>query len=187
MTDHIDPVRSNTIIPDKNRDDISRRQKTDSDHGQAKGDRDRISLDSSNKSGATYGPQAGLEIGSPYQLLRSLVVKVLQDQGTAFKVSTGDFEINFKTMTSNEAQELIADDGYFGVEQTSDRIVDFAINAFGNDPTKLQQMKDAIEKGFSEAQQAFGGTLPEISQKTHDAIMEKLDAFALQSDESREE
>lgn len=89
-------------------------------------------------------------------------------------------------MTQEEAQELISEDGYFGVEKTSQRIVDFAINGFGNDPSKLQEMKDAIDQGFLEAQDAFGGALPEISQQTYDAIMEKLDAFAAQFEQSGE-
>lgn len=47
-------------------------------------------------------------------------------------------------------------------------------------------MKDAIDEGFLGAQEAFGGALPEISQQTYDAIMEKLDAFAGQFEESGE-
>jgi hypothetical protein len=35
-----------------------------------------------------------------------------------------------------------------------------------------------VDKGFNEALEAFGGTLPEISYKTYDAVMEKLDAWA---------
>lgn len=32
--------------------------------------------------------------------------------------------------------------------------------------------------GFSEAEKAFGGTQPQISYDTYDAIVEKLDAWA---------
>ena len=38
-------------------------------------------------------------------------------------------EIDISTISQEEAVELVADDGYFGIEQTSDRIVDFAIAA----------------------------------------------------------
>jgi len=142
---------------------------------------DRVSLGDNKKAEATYGP--GLKVAEPYELLRQLVVKTLLDQGAASKVDTGSGIIDLATLTPEEAQALVADDGYFGVEQTSDRIVDFAIHAFGNDPAKLQQMKDSIDKGFNEAQQAFGGALPEISQKTYEAIMEKLDTFAASFDQ----
>ena len=140
-------------------------------------DKDRVSV-SPEEPSATYGKLAGVEVGSPYQLLRQLVVKTLEDQGVASRISTGEGDIDLATMTPEAAQELVAEDGYFGVEKTSQRIVDFAINAFGNDPAKLTQMKDAIEKGFKEAAKVFGDKLPEISHQTYDAVMEKLDAFA---------
>ena len=142
---------------------------------------DRVSLGESKKAEATYGP--GLKVAEPYDLLRQLVIKTLLDQGAASTVATGSGIIDLATLTPQEAQALVADDGYFGVEQTAERIVDFAISAFGSDPNKLQQMKDSIDKGFKEAQQAFGGALPEISQKTYTAIMEKLDAFAASLDQ----
>ncbi|MFO7811829.1 MAG: hypothetical protein R6V21_02585 [Pelovirga sp.] len=147
------------------------------------GGSDRVSLGENKKAEATYGP--GLKVAEPYELLRQLVVKTLLDQGATGKVDTGSEIIDLATLTPEEAQALVADDGYFGVEQTSDRIVDFAINAFANDPGKLQQMKDAIDKGFNEAQEAFGGALPEISQKTYEAIMEKLDTFAAGFDQEQ--
>ena len=145
-------------------------------------DEDRVSVEQDKEVG-TYGRLAGVEVGSPYQLLRQLVIKTLSDQGVASKVSTDSGEIDLGTLTPEGAQELISEDGYFGVEQTSQRIVDFAINAFGNDPAKLTQMKDAIDKGFKEAADAFGGMLPEISHQTYAAIMDKLDSFAGVSDE----
>ncbi len=149
------------------------------------GREDRISLGENEAVEQTYGP--GLKVASPYELLRNLVTKTLQEQGLElnFTTETGEV-IDFDTMTPEEAQNLVSEDGYFGVEKTSQRIVDFAVNAFGGDPEKLQQMKDAIDQGFSDAQDAFGGALPEISQQTYEAIMEKLDAFAAQFDDEGE-
>ncbi len=143
---------------------------------------DRVSLGDQDKVGKTYGP--GLKVSSGYELLRRLVIKNLEEQGVTLQISTGDSTIDLTTLTPEEAQALVAEDGYFGVDKTSDRIVDFAINAFSGDPARLQEMKDAIDKGFSAAQDAFGGSLPEISQQTYDAIMQKLDDFAAQFEES---
>ena len=148
--------------------------------------KDRVSLNQTPAAESTYAPQSPLNIGSQYELLRSLVIKTLQEQNVPLQISTGSAEIDFNTMTVEEAQALIAEDGYFGVEKTSDRIVDFAINAFGNDPSRLDEMIDAIDQGFREAQEAFGGMLPEISQRTYDAIMQKLDSFAQQSAQAEE-
>ena len=162
-------------------DEVHSRQQRE--RTRAAGD-DRVSLGEDKEVGQTYGP--GLKVASPYELLRNLVVKTLQDQGLELQFSTSDGEVNFNTMTQEEAQDLVSEDGYFGVDKTSQRIVDFAINGFGRDPEKLQQMKDAIDQGFKDAQDAFGGALPEISQQTYEAIMEKLDAFAAQFEESGE-
>lgn len=177
MTDTIDPTRSLKPFPVQPQDDFSQRQKSEKAKAQSA---DRVSIGETDKVGETYGP--GLKVSSPYDLLRSLVIKTLQDQGINLQISSGSVEVDFNTMTQEEAQELVSDDGYFGVEKTSQRIVDFAINAFGQDPSKLDQMKHSIDKGFLEAQEAFGGSLPEISQQTYDAIMEKLDTFAAQFD-----
>ncbi len=181
MTGQIDPTRSGKPITGLQQEDMVQRQQQDKNKVAVE---DRVSLGEQEKVGETYGP--GLKVGSPYELLRNLVMKTLQDQGLELQFIAGEKNINFGTMTTEEAQELVAEDGYFGVDQTSQRIVDFAINGFGNDPSRLQEMKDAIDQGFKEAQSAFGGALPEISQQTYDAIMEKLDAFAGQSEASGE-
>jgi hypothetical protein len=181
MTEQINPTRSaKPVFTHQQEEKIPRKQHEKSRTAAE----DHVSLGEQKKVGGTYGP--GLKVAAPYELLRNLVIKTFQDQGINLQISTGDVDINFNTMTSEDAQALIAEDGYFGVEQTSDRIVDFAVNAFGNDPEKLQQIKDAIDQGFMEAQDAFGGALPEISQQTYTAIMEKLDAFAAQFEESGE-
>ncbi len=181
MTGQIDPTQSAKPIVGQQKEEVNQRQQRETSRSAAE---DRVSLGEQEAVGETYGP--GLKVASPYDLLRNLVIKTLQEQGLELQFETGETEVNFNTMTQEEAQALIAEDGYFGVEQTSQRIVDFAINAFGGDPDKLQQMKDAIDQGFVEAQEAFGGALPEISQQTYEAIMEKLDAFAGQFEESGE-
>lgn len=113
-----------------------------------------------------------------YDQLRTMVLNMFEEQGLDYKISTGDSEIDVSTLTPEEAQALVADDGYFGVTQTSDRIVDFAIAVSGDDPTRLDAILQGIEQGFQEALDAFGGTLPDISYETYDAIQEKLDKWA---------
>jgi hypothetical protein len=56
--------------------------------------------------------------------------------------------------------------------------VKFAVSAAGNDPSRLDQIKEAVTEGFRQAEEAFGGTLPDISYKTLDKVMEKLDNWA---------
>jgi hypothetical protein len=116
--------------------------------------------------------------GDGFDLLRGLVLNMLKEQGIDFKIANGDQEIDISKLTQEDAQALIADDGYFGVDKTSSRIVDFAIATAGGDPSKLAAIKEGVDKGFNEALKAFGGQLPDISYKTYDAVMEKLDAWA---------
>lgn len=121
-----------------------------------------------------------------YDQLRGLVANLLKEQGLDLKIAVGESEINIEEISQEEAQALVADDGYFGVEQTSDRIVDFAKAISGNDPARIEAIKEGIEKGFNEALEAFGGSLPEISYQTYDAVFEKLDSWIAASSEVQE-
>ena len=116
--------------------------------------------------------------------LRSLVEKLIAGQGNAIGTAddiwsflrTGDFTVD--PATKAQAQADIAEDGYWGVEATSDRILDFAKALTGGDPDKIEEMREAFEKGFQQATETWGGELPEISQKTYDATLAKFDAWA---------
>ncbi len=116
--------------------------------------------------------------------LRSLVEKLMTGQGNAIGTADdmwaflrkGDFTVD--PATKAQAQADIAEDGYWGVEATSDRILDFAKALTGGDPSKIEEMRDAFEKGFKQATETWGGELPEISQKTYEATLAKFDAWA---------
>ena len=72
------------------------------------------------------------------------------------------------------AAAAIAEDGPWGVEAVSDRIVAMAVALSGGDESKFQMMKSAIEAGFKAAEAIWGGTLPDISYRTFEVTMEKL-------------
>ena len=116
--------------------------------------------------------------------LRSIVEQLMSKQANAYGqandiwkfLASGDFEVD--PATKAQAQEDIAEDGYWGVEQTSDRIIDFANALTGGDPDKIEEMREAFKTGYEQAQETWGGELPEISQKTYDAVMKKFDELA---------
>ena len=124
------------------------------------------------------------------QQLTSLVKDMMSKQTNAFGVANnmsiwqflakGDFEVDPEVQ--KKAQEDISEDGYWGVKQTSDRIVDFAKALAGDDTKALEKMKEAFLKGFKQAEKAWGGKLPEISQKTYDAVVDKFDKLINPSD-----
>lgn len=142
-------------------------------------DTDKVSLSYSTESVVTYDSSLKLQgvQNDGFDLLRGLVLNMFKEQGLATTVDVDGQEINLEEITQEDAVALIADDGYFGVDKTSSRIVDFAIGIAGGDRGKIEAIKAGVEKGFQEAYDAFGGWLPEISSKTYDAVMEKLDAW----------
>jgi hypothetical protein len=82
----------------------------------------------------------------------------------------------FTELSQDEAKALISEDGYFGVKNTAQRIYDFVAGNAGEDPEKLQVARDAVLKGFKDAEAVFGGKLPDISYKTLDKLLEMIDA-----------
>ncbi len=115
--------------------------------------------------------------------LFDIVKKTIAGQGNAIAqaddmwkfLASGEFSVDKETKAN--AEKAIAEDGYWGVNQTSDRILDFAIALSGGDTSKAETLLDAFKKGFSEATAAWGKELPEISQKTYDAVLEKFEAW----------
>ena len=116
--------------------------------------------------------------------LQNIVQQLMTKQGQTFNtandmwsfLASGNFTVD--EATKAQAQADIAEDGYWGVEQTSDRIIDFATALTGGNPDKIEEMRDAFKKGYEQAEKTWGGKLPEISQKTYDAVMEKFDKLA---------
>ena len=116
--------------------------------------------------------------------LRSLVEQLMLKQGNAYGqandiwkfLASGEFTVD--PATKLQAQQDIAEDGYWGVAQTSDRIIDFATALTGGDPSKIEEMRAAFQKGFDQAKETWGEELPEISQQTYDAVMAKFDKLA---------
>lgn len=124
--------------------------------------------------------------------LKGIVEQLITKQGktsetvsiwSQFRQGVLDGTITVDEATAKQAQEDISEDGYWGVKQTSERILDFAKALTGGDSSKVEDIRTAIEKGFSEAAKLWGDELPEISQRTHDAVMKGLDEWAKQSTE----
>lgn len=115
--------------------------------------------------------------------LRGIVEQMMRQQGTKIGqadsiwsfLASGDYTVSPEVKA--QAQKDIADDGYWGVEQTSDRIVEFAKALSGGDPAKADEMLEAFKKGFKQATGAWGRDLPDISNRTYDAVVKKMDAW----------
>ena len=120
------------------------------------------------------------------QSLISLVHDMMNGQAKSYSLATGDDSIwrflssgNFTVdaATKAQAQADIAEDGYWGIAQTSQRLFDFASALAGDDVEKMQKMQQAMEKGFKQATAAWGKSLPEISQKTLEAASKLFEDY----------
>jgi hypothetical protein len=80
-----------------------------------------------------------------------------------------------KDLSTDEAKALVSEDGYFGIAETSQRLADFVLSGSGNDIEKLKAGREGIIKGFKDAEAAWGDKLPDISYKTLDKALEKVD------------
>lgn len=100
---------------------------------------------------------------------RSLGIQISYGQGAWKNLSPED---------QAAAQEAISEDGYWGVKQTSQRIVAFGKALVGGDPSRVEEMREAFIKGYASATKGWSSALPEISKKTYDAVMELFDEWA---------
>ncbi|MCM1102110.1 MAG: hypothetical protein NC079_09045 [Clostridium sp.] len=87
----------------------------------------------------------------------------------------GNFTVDAATQA--QAQKDIAEDGYWGVNQTAKRLFDFASALAGDDVDKMKEMQAAMEKGFKMATKTWGGQLPGICQDTMSAAGQLFDDY----------
>ena len=90
--------------------------------------------------------------------------------GGSFKLSEAD---------RAEAQQMVGENGFFGVKQTSDRIMSFAKALVGEGASeeKIGKMRAAVQKGFDDVARMFGGfdKLPDVTKDTYKSIMKSFD------------
>jgi len=90
--------------------------------------------------------------------------------GGSFKLSEADKAI---------AQQMVGEDGFFGVKQTTDRIMSFAKALVGENASeeKIENMRSAVQKGFDEVARMFGGfdKLPDVTKQTYESIMKSFE------------
>ncbi|MDE7061952.1 MAG: hypothetical protein K2O73_01745 [Lachnospiraceae bacterium] len=120
--------------------------------------------------------------------LTSIVRQMMSKQGNAIGnaddmwsfLASGKYTVSADVKA--QAQKDIAEDGYWGVSQTSDRILDFAKALSGGDKSKAEELLEAFKKGFKQATKSWGKALPDISQRTYDAVVDKFDTWMNEED-----
>jgi len=88
-------------------------------------------------------------------------------------------DVRLSSADRAHAQSLINEDGFFGVKQTTDRLIGFAKSLIGDNVSggQIEKMRAAVQTGFNQVARMFGGfdRLPDVSKQTHDAVMMAFD------------
>lgn len=140
----------------------------------------------SAKDRAELASQLKADQESRQSQLVNIVQQMMGKQATSYSIATasddmwkflakGDFTVD--AATKAQAQADIAEDGYWSVKQTSQRLFDFASALAGDDVEKMKEMQAAMEKGFKLATKAWGKELPSISNDTLSAANQLFDDY----------
>lgn len=150
---------------------------------------DKLELGNGKESFGTYKVdrqklnQLKLDFAKNTESFKEMVRAMIEKQGLKANqvlkaIADGEEPmIEIDAETRAKAQEAISEDGYWGVNQTSQRLLDFAKTISGGDPSKIEMLRNAFKEGFEKAKEAFGGKLPEISEQTYQRVMEGFDAW----------
>lgn len=115
--------------------------------------------------------------------MSNMVAKVLgqQIQNTNSPTDTIADILSGGTESTEGTSETTNDtsNDYYGVEQTSGRILDFAKALGGDDPEKISILRQAVDDGFNAAAQEMGfdsiDDMPQITKDTYAAVMSGFD------------
>ena len=146
--------------------------------------------DTSEKTSKVANPELvnklKMDLEARTQQLQNIVNQLISKQGLTYNHANGlkgIFEaLEVDEETRAQAEKDIAEDGYFGVDQTSSRIFDFAMALTGGDKDKMEKMREAFQKGYKMAEDTWGGKLPDICEKTYGAVLKKFDDYANSED-----
>ncbi len=106
------------------------------------------------------------------------ILDFLSGKTTSSGMSLSNIGYEGKPITKlsvDEANELLSEDGFFGIKQTSDRVANFVFSFAGDDLELLEKGRAGVVQGFEEALKMFGGELPEISYKTQERTLSLID------------
>lgn len=143
---------------------------------------------SSSKTQTKTGSDTGLNIqkysskvSAKNEAFKSMVSSIIGKQsGLAYNAIMGD---------ASKIQNGTIDD-YWSAEQTAQRIYDFARSLAGDDDSKLETLRKAVQTGFKQAGAKISSSgkvsgLPSICGDTYSLIMDKFDSWAKESGQSK--
>ena len=148
------------------------------------------STSGSKKSNAAIVAQLKADAEARTAQLQSLVEKMMTKQGQTLGtaddmwsfLAKGNLKADPETIA--QAKKDVAADGYWGAEQTSERILSFAKALSGDDPDKAEELLNAFKKGYKEATKTWGGELPSLCSDTYDLVEKKFNEWMNSTDQN---
>ncbi|MBS4032448.1 MAG: hypothetical protein KGZ63_13650 [Clostridiales bacterium] len=107
-----------------------------------------------------------------FSKLMNVVRELIQQQGG---LAEGKLTVHVDVRL--ELEKDLGDQGYWGAEKTSERILAFAKNLAGDDSSKIELLKNATIMGFEAAEKMLGG-LPDVSRRTYELVMQGFKSWA---------
>lgn len=172
-TDYTSKTKTDTTTNDVKKDFVNENEDTAAIYKQ--GGRAAVKDDELKKIDATV---ANTEAETAKRM-QNMVAKLVGQQVSAVNGSTDDVLAGISNISKEEATELVSEDGYFGVKETSGRILDMAKSLGGDDPDKIAILRQAVDDGFNEAAKSMGyksiDDMPAITKDTYNAVMKGFD------------
>jgi len=116
---------------------------------------------------------AGMSTGA----MRGYLSLFTRDANGGFSADLSGVSPEVRNAIVARAQEDIGEDGFWGVNRTSERIFSFAEALSGGDPVLMARMEQAVDRAFESVGRMFGGmeNTPDITRQTQDAIRQRFD------------
>jgi|GEM_PF-1184419 len=109
--------------------------------------------------------------------LLNVQIERSNEAGNPWDLNDPNAMVDIDEATRTAAQDAIGEGGPWSVDAVATRLLDFAVAISGGDPSRIDVLRSAVERGFEAAERQWGGTLPEISQQTREAVMNGFDQW----------
>lgn len=114
------------------------------------------------------------------QAFQDTIRSMLAQQGQSINLTFRGMELHVTEEQRAAAEKSISEGGEYSVSAVSDRIMTMAKALAGDDPTKIETLKNAVIKGFNGAAEMLGrkyDDMPDITKSTYNNVMKQFDEW----------
>lgn len=112
------------------------------------------------------------------QAFQDTIKSMLAQQGQTVNLTFRGMDLHVTEEKRAEAEKAISEGGEYSVSAVADRIMTMAKALAGDDPTKIETLKNAVIKGFNGAANMLGrkyDDMPDITKDTYNNVMKQFD------------